>query len=507
MTKRLLCRILSLALFALMLLQAMPVWASESRVFSLQLPFAENSEFYFQASAVDFGKSHLYYDQLTDDHQRILYKNLLEATPATGMVEMVLTDIPEFILPNEGLTPELQNQILAYLQEITSPAYAAAILDTPQLFWAKGVGGNVTFEIIGNKITKIYLHCTIDHYPQYDQSTYEITLAALTEKLNSLTFDSTQGTYSLLKQFHDYLCENTVYVDSANAHNIAGPLLDGESVCEGYAKGFKLFCDLYGIPCMVVTGDGVTNTGSEPHAWNVVRMEDGAWYAVDVTWDDQPDQIYYDFFLSGGDTVPTYFYALSFNESHRVENDLYGNGATIFAAPPLSNTAYTPEENHEHAYSASIVNPTCTVGGYTTYTCLCGDTYVADETNPLGHSHQAVVTDPTCIEGGYTTYTCLVCHDTYSSDFSDALGHEYTSGVCERCGESDPDAPTVTIGDVNGDGKINIADYALVKRSVLRTYTLLDQQETAADVNKDGKINVADYALLKRFVMGTLEHL
>ena len=40
---------------------------------------------------------------------------------------------------------------------------------------------------------------------------------------------------------------------------------------------------------------------------------------------------------------------------------------------------------HEHSYEAVVTAPTCTEGGYTTYTCECGDSYVADETAALGH--------------------------------------------------------------------------------------------------------------------------
>ena len=43
------------------------------------------------------------------------------------------------------------------------------------------------------------------------------------------------------------------------------------------------------------------------------------------------------------------------------------------------------EKPHEHSYAAVVTAPTCTEGGYTTYTCACGDSYIADETPPLGH--------------------------------------------------------------------------------------------------------------------------
>ena len=48
------------------------------------------------------------------------------------------------------------------------------------------------------------------------------------------------------------------------------------------------------------------------------------------------------------------------------------------------------------------------------------------------HSYEAVVTAPTCTEGGYTTYTCA-CGDSYTSDETAALGHDFVNGDCSRC--------------------------------------------------------------------------
>ena len=89
--------------------------------------------------------------------------------------------------------------------------------------------------------------------------------------------------------------------------------------------------------------------------------------------------------------------------------------------------------SHTHSYEAVVTAPTCTVGGYTTYTCSCGDSYIADETPALGHSYEAVVTAPTCTEGGYTTYTCSVCADSYTADETAALGHDWKGLSCQRC--------------------------------------------------------------------------
>lgn len=41
--------------------------------------------------------------------------------------------------------------------------------------------------------------------------------------------------------------------------------------------------------------------------------------------------------------------------------------------------------NHQHSYSSVITAPTCTTQGFTTYTCECNDTYVADYINVVDH--------------------------------------------------------------------------------------------------------------------------
>ena len=56
---------------------------------------------------------------------------------------------------------------------------------------------------------------------------------------------------------------------------------------------------------------------------------------------------------------------------------------------------------------------------------------------PHEHAHEAVVTAPTCTEAGYTTYTCE-CGDTYVADEVPATGHTFVDGEC-ACGEKDPE--------------------------------------------------------------------
>ena len=91
-----------------------------------------------------------------------------------------------------------------------------------------------------------------------------------------------------------------------------------------------------------------------------------------------------------------------------------------------------------HALSQYISdgNATCIQDGTKTAACdRCGFTdTVTDEGSALGHGYTALKTEPTCTEGGYTTYTCTRCGDSYVADQVDATGHRYYKGVCTVCG-------------------------------------------------------------------------
>lgn len=135
--------------------------------------------------------------------------------------------------------------------------------------------------------------------------------------------------------------------------------------------------------------------------------------------------------------------------------------------------ATTAPTEHVHTYTSQVTPPTCTAGGFTTYTCSCGYSYNSNPTAALGHtwgewvidkaptttetgsrsrkctvcgeteteeldilppptehSHNylAEVHQPTCTEAGYTIYTCE-CGDTYRADEVAATGHTWGEWV------------------------------------------------------------------------------
>ncbi len=57
------------------------------------------------------------------------------------------------------------------------------------------------------------------------------------------------------------------------------------------------------------------------------------------------------------------------------------------------------------------------------------------------------------------------------------------------------------MGDVNGDGKINSADYIMAKRIVLGTYSPSTEEFNRCDINKDGEISASDYLRIKRLCL------
>lgn len=130
--------------------------------------------------------------------------------------------------------------------------------------------------------------------------------------LNTHT-DRSADKYENEKKIHDYLVRNTIYdMDTYNnagvntpssssvSYQAAGVLLNGTGVCSGYADAFRLLCEMAQIPCITVAGTADGFAKGAAHAWNQVRLDDGQWYWVDLTFDDpvpdQGDKVWYKYF-------------------------------------------------------------------------------------------------------------------------------------------------------------------------------------------------------------------
>ena len=129
-----------------------------------------------------------------------------------------------------------------------------------------------------------------------------------------------------------------------------------------------------------------------------------------------------------------------------------GEGGVFCASCGVMYATYEIEELG-HSLSAWFTNN----DGTHSRTCTrCHD----KETNNCNYI--ATVIPPTCTEGGYTTYVCDVCSHTYVSDYTDALGHDWGAWVddengeshtktCLRCGETETQLHNWTEWTFNDD--------------------------------------------------------
>jgi len=64
-------------------------------------------------------------------------------------------------------------------------------------------------------------------------------------------------------------------------------------------------------------------------------------------------------------------------------------------------------------------------------------------------------------------------------------------------------------GDLNGDGKVNSSDLAILKRYMLRAISdfPIPEGRKLADLNRDGNVNSTDYSILKRYILKAIDNI
>ena len=311
-----------------------------------------------------------YYDQLDATSKRI-YNAIYEAnknSASTAKLKLNLTKIFENQKVTKGANgkavylEETKQAIFAWLGSYVTPAYLALTYDHPELVWLSGAKYTIGYSVYTPWFEEDEVSIITDL--ELAGSTFTITptkdTGVLTASNVNPLFDGTKSqvdamlpanatTYDKVKAVHDKICSMVSYENSTQ--NIGNQYYqtpyslyydadgDGkiETVCAGYAKMMKLQCNKYGIPCVLVTG--VTDSG-EYHMWNYVQMENGVWYAVDATWDDQ-STIMYDFFLVGSETYSSAaFGTKKFGTTHIPSGKWTTSADCVFLYPVFSQTAY-----------------------------------------------------------------------------------------------------------------------------------------------------------------------
>lgn len=228
-----------------------------------------------------------YYDNLPTDLQEAYYVIGAAVENAQELIDIDLA------LDNDSL-----NAVLTALQN-----------DRPDLFWFPGSASGMA----QNGSTSIRLAYTATGEELAAQrKAFDERIAEILAQVDSLTPAEQE------KAVHDILISETSYIHDSlekQGQSAYTALVEGRSVCAGYARAFKLLMDELGIPCVYISGKaldaengspahviesqgGETDQSSEKteppttgeevwssHAWCIVSL-DGTWYNVDITWDD-----------------------------------------------------------------------------------------------------------------------------------------------------------------------------------------------------------------------------
>lgn len=246
-----------------------------------------------------------------------------------------------------------------YMQS-SANAVKALNRDHPEIFWlddwrteASGLGNDYVFTLnfnFADSWAAPYGSRSISD----DENAMNSQIAALAGQARA----AGSNRYDQLAFVHDWLTHNNLY--NSYAAGLGSPVGDStpweavsaldtslSPVCEGYSRAFKLVCDALEIPCVLVTGGD--------HMWNCVQMEDGAWYAVDVTYDD-PVYSYNGlpqnsltsggesrkYFLVGAQSFGDHTYDREWNYPALNPSDYAPGSAVQPAAPEIPVTPVTP---------------------------------------------------------------------------------------------------------------------------------------------------------------------
>lgn len=288
-----------------------------------------------------------YYYNLLDDDEKRIYDGFKNATVENPSFSLTYTAQEVGDDANVFLNSETSkySEVLGLFRQENLYAYWIGTGLKTAYSGTTGSGGTVTVTITdlmtdyGKTNDEVASNC----------SKIRSEISDLSAKIDtSSTFAKVQSIHAIVAEmlkYYEYSPERPIPEDMT-VRNIATAFLGGsyqdpaEVVCEGYAKTFKAICDAYDVPCIIVTGQGVTSSGSEGHMWNYVRMDDGNWYLVDCTWDDQSDLLT-DFFLVGSGTEAAHFSNTTVGASHVTDGKYDMTGMAQLASSQYGRPAYS----------------------------------------------------------------------------------------------------------------------------------------------------------------------
>ena len=206
-----------------------------------------------------------------------------------------------------------QNQLFPLAEENIFP-HNGNPTEGDYALWTYGGAGYSASGYYTDSALIVTFNTSVEYYTTKTQED-ELT-TKLNQVMESLDLD-TKSEYEKVKAIYSYKLKHTAYA----------ALVNGTSVCQGYATLFYRMCLTAGIDARVITGSDTP--GYSDHAWNIVRIGN-LYYNIDVTWDAGWEPENYDYFLRGQDTF----------ESHYRDGEY--DTTAFHAEYPMSATDYDP---------------------------------------------------------------------------------------------------------------------------------------------------------------------
>ena len=213
--------------------------------------------------------------------------------------------------------------------------------DHPEIFW---IGSGFSM-MVGEK--------DITLKPFYRNDSDETVLlqkavdARVEEFMQGIPEDA--DTYEKVKYAYEWIDDQVTYVpDSEDNQNILSALLNGESVCAGYAKADQLLLQRMGIDALYVHGESIGDNGWGPHGWVMVNIN-GTWYHVDPTYGDgfgQSDDLF---------PVRDYTY-LCISDGEILRNHTKADDVVYPVCPDISLNYYVQHGRYSDTYDWNVMN-------------------------------------------------------------------------------------------------------------------------------------------------------
>ena len=405
-----------------------------------------------------------YGEQLSDD-MAVLYRNMKTAWVDAGSMQEVWFRVPDtqeekeahsfWIYPEQKEDGTWSNHLAEneeyqrLTRAVVQQAYDAFIYDYPEAFWLGSCSYTVSYQPSSNAYKNgepvvCYLRSIkVKPNERYAGAGDPAEIAAFQQAVEQTaaeikeTFSDQPDRYEQVLAIHDYLCIHVSYKENSYAHTAAGVFLKNrEVVCEGYAKAFKILCGRFGIPAVLIPGGALKSNGTrEGHMWNYVQMEDGFWYMLDTTWDDQKTYISRKYFLSGGEEKGFTGNTIAVERQELYTNFSKSEYSVNFALPVLSDQGYSARHSsanpHAHSWqewqrtAGTCIEEGRIVFGCTVSGCTARKTEILKKSNHVYGEYQPDG-NATCLADGTKTRVCSVCKAQETvADPGSATGHKY----------------------------------------------------------------------------------